>query len=223
MKRVYMTRRHRQPAQERGQKTQDAILAGAAAAFQEAGFAGASLSKISALSGISQGSMYFHFKSKEQIALAVMHEQHVRTYQKIENARQETADPFEQMIRTSRALCDLLAEDDVVRAGMELTLENNALREASYEFYDRWFSRIEAILDRAREDGILATPLSSAELSRSMVGYFTGSDLVCRASQTGSELFASIEVMWVVLVSAVVAEDRREGYLGICRELFRAE
>ena len=218
-----MTRRHRQPAQERGQKTQDAILAGAAAAFQESGFAGASLSKISALSGISQGSMYFHFKSKEQIALAVMHEQHVRTYQKIENARQETADPFEQMIRTSRALCDLLAEDDVVRAGMELTLENNALREESYGFYDRWFSRIEAILDRAREDGILVTPLSSAELSRSMVGYFTGSDLVCRSSQTESDLLASIEVMWVVVVSAVIAEDRREEYLGICRELFRAE
>ncbi|WP_165313220.1 ScbR family autoregulator-binding transcription factor [Rothia halotolerans] len=218
-----MTRRHRQPAQERGKKTQDAILAGAAAAFQESGFAGASLSKISALSGISQGSMYFHFKSKEQIALAVMHEQHVRTYQKIENAREETADPFEQMIRTSRALCGLLAEDDVVRAGMELTLENNALREESYAFYDRWFSRVEAILEHAREDGILVTPLASAELSRSMVGYFTGSDLVCRSSQTESDLLASIEVMWVVIVSAVIAEDRREEYLGICRELFRAE
>lgn len=217
-----MTRRHRQPAQERGQKTQDAILAGAAAAFQESGFAGASLSKISALSGISQGSMYFHFKSKEQIALAVMHEQHVRTYEKIEGARGETSDPFEQMIRTSRALCDLLINDAVVRAGMELTLENGALREESYAFYDRWFSRLEVILERARQEGTVDSPLSDTQLSRTMVGYFTGSDLVCRNSQEEPEFLAAVEVMWVVVISAIVAQDQREKYLGICRELFRA-
>ena len=53
----------------------DAILAAAAEVFKEAGFEGASMAEISARSGGSKGTLYAYFKSKEDLFVAVAHEE----------------------------------------------------------------------------------------------------------------------------------------------------
>ncbi|AON53591.1 TetR/AcrR family transcriptional regulator [Herbaspirillum seropedicae] len=53
----------------------DAILAAAAEVFLEEGFEGASMAGISARIGGSKGTLYSYFKSKEELFVAVTHEQ----------------------------------------------------------------------------------------------------------------------------------------------------
>ncbi|MEU6062846.1 helix-turn-helix domain-containing protein, partial [Streptomyces sp. NPDC047097] len=58
--------------QERAVRTRQAILHAAAEVLGESGFAGASITKIAERAGATTGAMYFHFKSKEDLARAVM-------------------------------------------------------------------------------------------------------------------------------------------------------
>ena len=58
--------------QERAEVTREAILEGAAEAFDAAGFGSTSLSDISQRAGVTKGALYFHFPSKEALAHTLM-------------------------------------------------------------------------------------------------------------------------------------------------------
>jgi len=58
------------PATDRGGETRRRILDVAAEAFAERGYAGTSLSEVLKASGVTKGGFYFHFPSKEALALA---------------------------------------------------------------------------------------------------------------------------------------------------------
>src|SRR5690349_22714085 len=66
----------RVPAQDttKGHATRAFILQSAAEAFAERGYTDTTLAELIARSGLTKGAFYFHFASKEQLALAVLEE-----------------------------------------------------------------------------------------------------------------------------------------------------
>lgn len=64
------------PLQERAKATKVSIVEGAAAVFEEIGYGNTSLSSVAERAGVTKGALYFHFKSKEDLALAVIESQH---------------------------------------------------------------------------------------------------------------------------------------------------
>jgi AcrR family transcriptional regulator len=57
---------------ERGDRTRARILDAAAQVFAEDGYEGASMARILATAGATKGGFYFHFASKEELAIAVL-------------------------------------------------------------------------------------------------------------------------------------------------------
>ena len=57
---------------DRGGETRRRILEVAAEAFADRGYAGTSLSDVLKASGVTKGGFYFHFPSKEALALAAL-------------------------------------------------------------------------------------------------------------------------------------------------------
>jgi AcrR family transcriptional regulator len=62
------------PEARGGESRREDLLNTAAAMFAEKGFAGTSIRSITASVGMLPGSIYYHFKSKEELLLAVYHE-----------------------------------------------------------------------------------------------------------------------------------------------------
>src|SRR4029450_571371 len=60
------------PATDRGEQSRRAILDAAAPIFREHGYSAASLNQIIEASGLTKGGFYFHFPSKQALALAVL-------------------------------------------------------------------------------------------------------------------------------------------------------
>ncbi|MGW1550288.1 TetR family transcriptional regulator, partial [Streptomyces sp. NPDC002346] len=58
--------------QARAIQTRRSILVAAAAVFDERGYSSATISEILARAGVTKGALYFHFNSKEELALGVM-------------------------------------------------------------------------------------------------------------------------------------------------------
>src|SRR5499427_9607632 len=62
------------PVTPKGHATRASILQTAAEVFAERGYGDTTLSELIARSGLTKGAFYFHFASKEQLALAVLEE-----------------------------------------------------------------------------------------------------------------------------------------------------
>lgn len=206
--------------QERGRRTKLVIVEGAALAFERQGFSAATLAEIESLSGISQGAIYFHYKTKEKIALAVMQEQHDRTYAHVEKALPSTSDPLEQIMQVSRVVCDLLSTDAVVRAGISLALEQGTLQEKSTESYDTWTRGIAFLLRKAVAREFIRPVLPIEKLARELVGNFTGVQMMAQTTSDRSSLLEDVTAMWQVFIAAVSNPDHQERYQHATRELF---
>lgn len=199
----------RTPTQERGQATQQAVVEGAAQVFDRIGFGNASLSMIAEASGVSQGSMYFHFKSKEQIALAVIHEQHARSFPVMAQISAQYVGVLERLIRASRAIVDQLENDPVVRAGIRLALDEGSLSAPAGSFYEDWIAGTASELDGALAEGELVSSLGASDLARTLIGFFTGVQLTAQATLGRGDVASSVNRMWTFTIDAIVPEPGR--------------
>lgn len=194
----------RVPVQERSQKTRQAIILGAAAAFDQKGYAAASLKDISTESGISLGSMYFHFQGKEQLAHAIISEQHRRSYDLIKTNLAQGEAAFEQLIQISHAVVNQLLTDVVVRAGFRLGMDEAALQDAAAEFYEEWARGAQVIVERAQADGVLKTAIPAPAIARLLVGFFTGTQLMSQATSKRLDLLDMVRLMWILVIDSLV-------------------
>ena len=213
----------RTPQQSRSQETQRAVVEGAANVFDREGYGKASLSMIVEESGISQGSMYFHFKSKEQIALAVINEQHARSLPLLTDAADPSPGVFERLVSVSRAMADQLRADPVVRAGIRLALEEGALGAPAGDFYLSWVETTSAMVGPALERGELTSGLSPEALAKTLIGFFTGVQLMSQALSSGDDLLAGLRDMWIFAVDAMVPPADRAAATRAVEAAFRID
>jgi AcrR family transcriptional regulator len=118
------------PRQQRAARTRLRILDAAAAAFAEHGYDGVSLNEVIRQSGLTKGAFYFHFASRDELALAAFRHKQEQLVQRIADAVDEQAPPLQRLAVVLRERARLLEEDPtlfvVVRLGIELTMRHGA-------------------------------------------------------------------------------------------------
>ncbi len=67
-----MDEKRRTPKQKRSQVTRDAVVEAAARVFAEVGLANATTARIAEVAGVSPGSMYHYFPSKDSLVVAIL-------------------------------------------------------------------------------------------------------------------------------------------------------
>lgn len=120
----------RRPRQQRAERTRLRILEAAAAAFAEHGYDGVSLNQLIRQSGLTKGAFYFHFPSRDELALAAFRHKQQQLVARIAEAVDEEAPPLERLATLLRERARLLEQDPtlfvVVRLGIELTMRHGA-------------------------------------------------------------------------------------------------
>jgi len=195
--------------QARAVATRRAIVEAAAGVFVDRGYPGASISEIAERSGVTKGAMYFHFKSKELLAQAVI-EQQAEANAALQE-RFETSDLSALAVPVSmvRELGVQMREDVVVRAAMRLAVEVPASEgEDLGGTYDAWSTPTEVVIGHAIAQGGLRDTIDPVELSRFLVAAFTGIQTVSYASTNLEDLMTRLREMWVLLLPGIVAPGR---------------
>ncbi|MFE7188165.1 ScbR family autoregulator-binding transcription factor [Kitasatospora sp. NPDC057541] len=193
--------------QERAVRTRETILRAAAQIFDEYGFSGSSVSKIINQAGTTQGAMYFHFKSKEDLAKAVIDEQ----ASDLDLPGQPTG--LRQLIRITLYLADELQENVLLRAGVTLAVEQGQLGLRDFSPYEMWAEQFRAELDAARRSGELLDDLVLEDLAQVLVAAYTGSQIMSHLRTGRADLPERIVQLWWFLLpgiapAPVVAELR---------------
>lgn len=189
--------------QDRAERTRNAILDAAAAVFNERGFAGASLSEILTKAGVTKGALYFHFSSKEELAMALIEEQW-----KAELPFVDFDDvSLQTVIDISHGFAHNIRHNVRVRASNRLVLEANFSRPTP-EVYERWIGILTEILQKAKDRGDLRQEWDPAVVADWVSATFIGLQSQSEVFTGMADLHERITVQWKIALPGLVPPRR---------------
>jgi len=198
--------------QERAEQTRRSLLEAAASLFDERGYAGTSISDITARSGHTSGAIYFHYTSKERLALAVVQE-HFATWPPLIDRHSGPHVPaLEQLVRLSFAVARAFRDDIVVRAGARLWTERSLIAAPFPPPFIGWIDAVGAMLERAHGEGELAAHVDPLPAARTIVCAFFGLHTVSEALDGRRLVEDHLAELWTLLLPSLRAAPGHPGH-----------
>jgi AcrR family transcriptional regulator len=147
--------------------------------------------------------LYFHFKSKEELAKAVIHAQHKMSVDQSTAILQEKHSALTAMRLLCRSFGQQLLDESVVRAGIRLTFEASSFGHAVQQPYLDWISTMESLVRAAQREGSVRSSVEPAALARYIVASFTGVQMLAEVRTERRDLMEEIEQMWGFLLTGI--------------------
>lgn len=157
--------------QERAIRTRRTILEAAAAVFDERGYTSATIGEILERAGVTKGALYFHFGSKEELALGVFEEQ-------LAISLPPQAGKLQELVDSGLVLALRLRTEPLVRASVGLALDQGALGLDRTPAFGMWIDQTTRTLAEAKAGGELLPHVDAAETAELLVASFSGVQLL---------------------------------------------
>jgi AcrR family transcriptional regulator len=177
---------------DRAEESRARILDVAAGAFAERGYAGTSLNELIKTTGLTKGGFYFHFRSKEQLALAVLeHKKQQWAGSVMTEAMRETR-AIDRCRAMAFALCDLYEHDRSFRAIGKLCMgmldESPGLAPLLRPTFDTWIELTAGLIRGAQIEGDVRPDVNPETAAEVAVAAFVGMEEMSFFASGGSDL-----------------------------------
>jgi AcrR family transcriptional regulator len=200
------------PVTGRGEGTRRCIIDEAAIAFARSGYAGTSLNDVIAATGLTKGAFYFHFPSKEALALEVFRSKQEEWVAKAMEAARRKQRALDQLKEMLRATCDVHETDPAARAVARLCWELGEqpdLAPKMKPFLTNWFDLLEGILRRAQDEGDVRTDVNARAVAEVCVAAFIGISDVSHLLSGNLDLRQRAEQLMDLILPTISTEKRR--------------
>jgi AcrR family transcriptional regulator len=198
--------------QQRAVQTRRQILESAATAFARHGHDGISLNQVIRESGLTKGAFYFHFPSREALALATFRDKQEQLVARIAARVDDGLPALERLAALLRERARLLEEDQsllvVVRLGIELTLRYGPDSEYG-TFSELPLAALEAIVREGQEAGEVREELDVRATAETIFAGILGIDQAALMLSRGFDISARTEQLLDVLIPGLRRERRR--------------
>ncbi|WP_432026432.1 ScbR family autoregulator-binding transcription factor [Streptomyces sp. 1222.5] len=172
------SRRGSDPKQERSVLTRLRVLRGAAELFTERGYRQTSVKDVADRVEMTKGAVYFHYPTKEALALAIVDEHYARWPKILDEVIEEGLGPVDAAARMLERAAVAFQDDVIVQAGARLQLERPQIEAELPTPYVDWISLLESLLVSAQEARELRPGVEPGPAARSLVSAFFGSQHV---------------------------------------------
>ncbi|WP_431245729.1 TetR family transcriptional regulator [Leifsonia xyli] len=190
------------PRQERAERTRIAILDAAAAEFDQHGYEGARLERIVERTGATKGAVYFHFRSKLDIATALVAEKYAN-WPVIIGEVTASLRGLAAAEEVTRRVAAVFVRDVRVRAAMRLT-QTVFPPSPDESPYDRWIVVIGGLLQQELDDRG-ETGVDAHAIATVAVHGFFGAYMIANEMGTLADLPRDVERLWAALRPALRA------------------
>ncbi|MEV6947636.1 ScbR family autoregulator-binding transcription factor [Streptomyces sp. NPDC051172] len=198
-----VTRRGPDPKQDRSARTKQLVLAAASELFASQGFRHTSIQAVADRVEMTKGAVYFHYPTKEALAVAVVEEHYARWPLLLEQVAAEGFGPLDTAVQMLARAVVSFRDDVIVQAGARLQIERPQIDAELPTPYVDWTELLASLLVAARETGELRDGVSPEAAARSLVSAFFGvqhisdvlhgrTDVVERWAESSELLFHAI-------------------------------
>ncbi|QHY98680.1 A-factor receptor protein [Streptomyces sp. S4.7] len=191
--------------QGRAKATRRSLLEAAAQLFEERGYAGTSISDISALSGRTSGAIYFHYACKENLALAVMEEVFDTWPTLVRRHREADIPALEKLVALSFSVARAFRDDVVVRGGSRLWAERKSVDTSLPSPFEGWIETVVGLLEEAGREGVLTPSVIPRKAGNAVVSAFFGLHTVSDALDGREHIEERLHDLWLLLLPALQA------------------
>ena len=190
-------------ATEKGEGTRQRLIEVAARHFADHGYAGTSLNDLVRLSGLTKGAFYFHFPSKERLALDVIKVKREQWRRDVIAAAAEQERASQQLAAIVRVLAGLKERDPSAAAIGRLCRELADLPElrSQVSHFEAWIETTARLLEQARAEGDLDLDVDVEAAARFAVAAYCGAEQI--ADLQGRTLSEGVEDLLAFILRAV--------------------
>jgi AcrR family transcriptional regulator len=177
--------------QERARRTREQILETAAAAFARDGYEGTSLNELIRASGFTKGAFYFHFASKEELALATFRYKQEQIVERTRREAEREADAETELRTLLRVRARVYTEDPSARCILRLGAELGAKAGPDSEFarfQELTVETFAGIVRRGQAEGSMRADLDPRKAGEAIFGAMIGADRLSRLLSGGKDL-----------------------------------
>ena len=194
------------PTTDRGEATRRHILDVAGRAFAEHGYRGISLNDIVRDSGLTKGAFYFHFPSKEALALAVFRDKQEDWVGQTMSALMQQTRAIDQLEAMLEVGCDILEGDASFRVVGRLCLElasQEELQPRLLPHLTTWFDMTAQLIRRAQEEGDVRPDIDPRVFAETIVAAFMGIEHVSEALSGFEDFRRRIDGLRALVMAAI--------------------
>ncbi len=200
------TRRGPDPKQDRAARTRLLALTAAAELFAARGFRHTSMQDVADRVGMTKGAVYFHYPTKEALAVAVVEQHYARWPLLLTEVTAEGHGPLETAVRVLAGAATAFRDDIVVRAGARLQIERPQIGAELPTPYVDWTELLASLLAGAEAAGELRAGVSPQAAARSLVAAFFGTQHISDVLHERADLVERWSETAELLVRAIRAE-----------------
>lgn len=189
------------------------IIETAARAFAEHGFEAVSLNELVAATGMSKGAFYFHFSTKEEVALAAFRSKQIELIERLAVEVDANADVVDQLTAILRRRAELVSNDPslhcVIRLGGELSARSDAGSDYA-SFMETATNTLAGLIRRGIRSGEFRRQLDPEATARAIFAWIVGMDSLSLLDSAGKDLAQRTDEVLALLIPALTADPSRK-------------
>jgi TetR/AcrR family transcriptional regulator, transcriptional repressor for nem operon len=159
---------------KRADTTRDQILRAAAHQFAQRPYYAVGLDDILAEAQLTKGAMYFHFRSKHALALAIVDEQTERAAESVKNLLAQKLSGLESLIDVSYLIAVGDITHDVTRASFNLLESVGRTEKLQARLLGGWIQLMCEIAQRGIAEGDIVDQADPEDVGRLLVSIYVG-------------------------------------------------
>jgi TetR/AcrR family transcriptional repressor of nem operon len=195
----------------RADATRQQILRAAAHQFARRPYSLVSLDDILAEAQVTKGAMYFHFRSKHALALAVIDEQSRNGRLAVKELLANKLSGLETLIDISYLTAVRDINDELARAGLNLLESIGRHNKLQANVLAPWINAVAVFVERAITEGDIADQHDPGEVSKALVSLYVGLRQTSNLDEP-QDFLTTVEKTWLLVLPAI-ANPQRMNYL----------
>ncbi|BBZ51285.1 TetR/AcrR family transcriptional regulator [Mycobacterium heidelbergense] len=197
------------PTGGRADTTRRQILRAAAHQFAQRAYHDVGLDDILAEAELTKGAMYFHFRSKHALAMAIIDEQIVTSNVAFQELLARKLSGLETLVDSSFLVAVLDINQDLTRAAMHLVEAVGRVEELHAKLLGGWIEALAGVVRDAIAEGDLAERCDPQDVARLIVSVYMG--LRQTSNLDDPERFLrDLESSWCLLLTGILQPDRTD-------------
>lgn len=189
--------------------TRQQILRAAAHRFSQQPYHQVGLDDVLAEAELTKGAMYFHFRSKHALALAIIEDQTTQSGEAVADLLTRKLSGLETLIDFSYQVAVRDISEDIARAGLNLLESIGRIDGLQAKLLGAWIDTLALTIRRAIEEGDIVDECDPQDVGRLLVSTYMG--LRQTSSLDDPERFLlDLERTWALVLAGIVRPERTE-------------